>query len=116
MKKLYVAVALATALAGTVVRAASTELASWYGLAHHGRRMANGHRFDRFRLTAAHRTLKFGMMLKVCLAKTGKCVIVEVTDRGPFYGRRSLDLSEAAASVIGLKPYGVGMVTMEEVK
>ena len=108
---------LILSLAGSVARAMSkpiVELASWYGRAHHGKKMANGRLFDRFRLTAAHRTIKLGTLVRVCLLKTGKCVDVLVTDRGPFKGRRGLDVSEAAAEAIGLKPYGVGRVTIEE--
>ena len=90
-------------------------LASWYGRQHQGRKMANGQRFDRLRLTAAHRTFKFGTLLRVCLQKTGKCVDVVVTDRGPAPVKRIIDLSEAAADAIGLKPYGVSRVTIEEI-
>lgn len=91
-------------------------LASWYGKQHHGKKMANGQRFDRFKLTAAHRTLRFGTLLQVCLARTGLCTVVEVTDRGPWIKTRALDLSEAAARKIGLLQQGVGRVTFEPVE
>ena len=90
-------------------------LASWYGLQHQGKKMANGRVFDRMLLTVAHRTYKFGTLLRVCLVKTGKCVEVTVTDRGPVPPKRIIDLSEAAADIIGLKPYGVSQVPIEEV-
>lgn len=60
-------------------------------------------------LTAAHRTLPFGTRLRVCRA--GRCTIVRVNDRGPYAGRRILDLSRGAAAQIGLLDNGVSRVT-----
>jgi rare lipoprotein A len=90
-----------------------TLVSSFYGRRHQGKKMANGKRYDRKLFTAAHKKLPLGTWLNVCFPKTGKCVEVEVTDRGPFKKKRSLDLSEAAATEIGLHPYGVGKVTIE---
>ena len=84
--------------------------ASWYGAAHHGRRTANGERFDRKALTAAHRSLPFGTRLKVTSERTGRSVVVRVNDRGPFGGGRVIDISQSAAVVIGLS--GVGEVVL----
>lgn len=116
-RRLCGVVLLVSALLGAVLTAASKPivgLASWYGKAHQGKKMANGRPFDRLLLTAAHRTYRFGTLLRVCLAKTGRCVTVEVTDRGPVPPRRLIDLSEAAADIIGLKPWGVSRVTIEK--
>ena len=88
-------------------------LASWYGRREQGRRMANGQRFDRNGYTAASRVYKLGTMLRVTYPRTGLTVIVRVTDRGPYVRRRVLDLSERAARVLGLKPYGVGQVEIQ---
>jgi rare lipoprotein A len=87
--------------------------ASWYGKTHQGKRMANGKPFDRMQLTAASKTLPLGTRVKVTCLKTGQSIWVTITDRGPFVGRRILDLSEAAALAIGLKPYGVAQVRIQ---
>ena len=87
-------------------------LASWYGKTHQGKRMANGQPFDRTKFTAASKTLPLGSRVKVTCLKTGKSILVTITDRGPYVGRRILDLSEAAAKAIGLKSYGVTMVSI----
>lgn len=76
--------------------------ASWYGHDFHGRRTADGERFDMNALTAAHRTLPLGSYLRVTNQTNGKSVIVKVNDRGPFAHNRVLDLSYAAAKVIGV--------------
>lgn len=89
-------------------------LASWYGKAHQGKKMANGQNFDSRSFTAAHRSLPFGTRVKVTCLRTGKSVWVTITDRGPWKNQRLLDLSEAAAELIGLKPLGVSRVRMEE--
>jgi rare lipoprotein A len=88
-------------------------VSSWYGRREAGKEMANGHRFDPSKLTAASRTLPFGTRLRVTFLRTRRTVIVTVTDRGPFVPPRILDLSEAAAKAIGLRPYGVGLVKIE---
>ena len=88
-------------------------IASWYGLQHHGRNTASGQRFNEHDLTAASPTLPFGTRVHVTFLKTGKSVDVRITDRGPWRRHRILDLSEAAANVIGLKPFGVGRVKVE---
>ena len=54
------------------------------------------------KLTAAHKTLRFGTKLKVTNAKNGRSVVVRINDRGPFIRGRVLDLSKAAASQIGM--------------
>ena len=77
-------------------------LASWYGQPFHGRRTASGARYNMHEYTAAHRTLAFGTLLRVENAKTGKAILVEVTDRGPFIGKRVLDLSYGAARDLGV--------------
>ena len=77
-------------------------LASWYGQPFHGRRTASGARYNMHEYTAAHRTLAFGTLLRVVNAKTGKAILVEVTDRGPFIGKRVLDLSYGAARDLGV--------------
>ena len=77
-------------------------LASWYGPRFHGRRTASGERFDQHALTAAHRTLPFGTVVRVHSRVNGRTVDVRINDRGPFLHRRVIDLSRAAAEALGL--------------
>ena len=90
-----------------------TGLASWYGAPYHNRRSSNGEIYDMHALTAAHRTLPLGSIVRVTNVKTGHSVLVRITDRGPFIEGRILDLSQAAAEKIDLRQAGVGMVRME---
>jgi rare lipoprotein A len=85
-------------------------LASWYGEPYHGRRTASGEIYDMHELTAAHRTLPFGTMVKVTRRDTGADVRVRITDRGPFIEGRIIDLSFAAAKKIDLDIDGVAPV------
>lgn len=84
--------------------------ATYYGDKSHGRRTASGDIFHKDSLTCAHKTLPFGTMLLVRNPKTGKEVIVRVTDRGPFAKNKVLDLSKAAAKEIGMLSDGIAMV------
>lgn len=88
-------------------------MASWYGPGFHGRRTANGEVFNQYTLTAAHRTLPFGTLVRVTNLRSGSNVIVRINDRGPFHGNRLIDLSQGAAEAIGLRASGVGQVRME---
>ena len=90
---------------------ASACIASWYGPGFHGRLTANGERYNQNALTAAHLTLPFGTRLRVTYGS--RSVIVRINDRGPYIKGRCLDLSRAAASIIGLRPHGVGAVRIE---
>jgi rare lipoprotein A len=81
--------------------------ASWYGPRFHGRRTANGERFDMGAMTAAHKTLPFGTRLRVRSLVTGQEVHVRVNDRGPFIRGRIIDLSRSAARALGLLETGV---------
>lgn len=70
--------------------------ASYYHDKFHGRRTASGRKYDKTKLTAAHKKFPFGTILKVTNESNGKSVIVEVTDRGPFVKGREIDLSRKA--------------------
>ncbi|MGE0053057.1 MAG: septal ring lytic transglycosylase RlpA family protein [Hyphomicrobium sp.] len=85
-------------------------VASWYGGKFHGRKTANGERFNQNALTAAHRSLPFGTRVRVTNTSNGNTVVVRINDRGPFVGGRIIDLSRAAASSIGIN--GVGRVKL----
>ncbi|MEO0406285.1 MAG: septal ring lytic transglycosylase RlpA family protein [Cyanobacteria bacterium P01_A01_bin.135] len=97
------------------VRARFSGMASWYGPGFHGRRSASGEIFNQHALTAAHPSLPFGTLLQVTNANTGRTVTVRVNDRGPFSGRRVIDLSAAAAQAIGMMRSGVAPVRVEVV-
>ncbi len=78
--------------------------------------MANGQKYRRGKLTAAHRTLPFGTKVKVTNKQTNKSVKVLITDRGPFVGGRIVDLSEKAARRLDFIKAGVVPVEMKVVK
>ncbi len=80
--------------------------ASWYGGVFHGRKTASGERFDKNELTAAHKTLPFGTKVCVRSKKTQREVTVRINDRGPFAKGRIVDLSQAAASRLGMLSEG----------
>lgn len=89
--------------------------ASYYGDAFQGRTTANGEKFDKNKLTAAHRTLPFGTEVKVTNLENGKSVIVRINDRGPFGDdSRVIDLSEAAFEAISPISRGVITIIIEE--
>jgi rare lipoprotein A len=90
-----------------------TVMASWYGQEFSGRRTASGTPFDPGGMTAAHKTLPLGTLIRVTNPRTGASVLVTVTDRGPFIGRRELDLSKAAAREVGILTRGVASVLLE---
>jgi rare lipoprotein A len=90
-------------------------VASWYGEPYHGRRTASGEVYDMHRLTAAHKTLAFGSVVKVTRRDTGADVKVRINDRGPFVEGRIIDLSYAAAKKIGLDVDGVVPVKIKVV-
>jgi len=85
-------------------------VASYYGSKFHGKMTASGEAFNMYELTAAHRTLPFGTILKVTNLANGKSVTVTVNDRGPFRKNRVLDLSYAAAKKIGMLQSGTARI------
>ena len=88
-------------------------VASWYGKPFHGRRMANGQRFDMNRLTAAHRKLPFGTKVEVTNLQNNNKVVVTITDRGPFIKNRILDVSRKAAQDLGFIGAGTAKIEMK---
>jgi rare lipoprotein A len=94
---------------------AETGLAAVYSDKLHGRKTASGERYNRAGLTAAHKTLPFGTRAKVTNTKNQKTVTVRINDRGPLQAGRILDLSPAAAKALGIRPKGMGEVTLEVV-
>jgi rare lipoprotein A len=93
-----------------------TGIASWYGAPYHNRRGSNGEIYDMNAMTAAHRTLPLGSIVRVTNLASGKSAVVRITDRGPFIEGRIIDLSQAAAKQIGLVQKGTGQIRVEVLK
>jgi rare lipoprotein A len=91
-------------------------IASYYAAKFHGKRTASGEKFNSKLMTAAHRTLPFGTQLKVTNLRNKKSVIVRVNDRGPHVRGRVVDLSRAAAELIGIRRTGTSRVKLEVLK
>lgn len=91
-------------------------LASYYGDEFDGRKTAYGDTYDKTKMTAAHKKFAYGTMIKVTREDNGKSVVVKVTDKGPFVKGRVVDLSRAAAEVIGLIDDGITKVRVEKVE
>ncbi len=87
-------------------------IASYYGNELAGNRTASGETFDPGQLTAAHRTLPFGTMVRVTNVATGDSVVVRINDRGPFAHGRVIDVSHAAAREIGMHRSGTARVKL----
>jgi len=93
----------------------STEMgkASWYGAPYHNRMGSNGKVYNMHAMTAAHRTLPLGSIVRVTNVKTGHSVLLRITDRGPFVEGRILDLSYAAAKRLDVWQPGIADVKVE---
>ena len=99
-------------LGGEAVREFERGGASWYGPGFHGRRTASGERFNMHALTAAHRTLPFGTLVRVRSLANGREVDVRINDRGPFSRNRVIDVSRAAAQTLGMLGLGLKEVVL----
>lgn len=80
--------------------------ASFYAARFDGRRTASGELFDNDDMTAAHRTLPFGSLVRVTNPANGRSVVVRINDRGPFTRGRLIDVSRAAAEELGMVARG----------
>jgi len=87
--------------------------ASWYGPGFNGKRAASGEIFNENAMTAAHRSLPFGTKVQVTDQNTGHTVEVVINDRGPFHGKRIIDLSKAAATALGFRNRGTTSVCLD---
>jgi rare lipoprotein A len=104
-------------LCGAAETASETGVASFYGTAHEGKRMANGKPFRAEALTAASRSIPLGKRVRVCRIppiQPIRCVRVTITDRGPFVRGRIIDLSFAAARDLGFLTRGLARVTVTQ--
>jgi rare lipoprotein A len=82
-------------------------LASWYGVPYHGRRTSSGEVYDMYQLSAAHRDIPLGSWVEVTNLTDGRSLTVRINDRGPFVEGRIIDVSYAAASLLGMTGPGV---------
>jgi rare lipoprotein A len=112
LKSLLFASAFAVGVVAIPVAAsAQSGIASVY--AYNGGRTASGERMSNGALTAAHRTLPFGTLVRVTDARSGRSVVVRINDRGPFVRGRVIDLAPAAARALGFS--GLASVTLDVV-
>ncbi|HEY9597693.1 MAG TPA: septal ring lytic transglycosylase RlpA family protein, partial [Cyanophyceae cyanobacterium] len=95
------------------IRFQVTGIASWYGPGFHGRPSASGERYNQNAMTAAHRSLPFGTNVQVTNLNNGRSVVVRINDRGPYARGRIIDLSAAAARVLGVMQTGIAPVKIE---
>jgi rare lipoprotein A len=90
-----------------------TGYASYYGSRHDGARTASGDHYSSKRLTAAHRTLPFGTLVRVTNLENERSVVVRINDRGPFVRGRIIDVSRRAAKELGFLRDGTAKVRIE---
>lgn len=100
---------------GKEIRYRETGIASWYGEDFHGKKTANGERYDMYAMTAAHRTLPFGTRVRVTNLGNGNKTEVRINDRGPFIPGRIIDLSRSGAKELGMLGPGTARVLVEAV-
>lgn len=87
--------------------------ASWYGIAFHGRKTANGEIYDRNMISAAHPTMPLPSYARVTNTRNNHSIIVRVNDRGPYHGGRIVDVSERTANLLGFKHLGTARVRID---
>jgi rare lipoprotein A len=90
-----------------------TGIASYYHDSLHGNRTASGQIYDKNKMSAAHKTLPLGSRVRVTDRRTGKSIVVQVNDRGPFVKGRVIDLSRRAAKELGIIQRGITPVKVE---
>lgn len=90
-----------------------TGIASWYGPKFHGKKTANGETYNKYDLTAAHRTLQMPSLARVTNLENGRSIVVRINDRGPFKKDRVIDVSERASELLGFKNKGTARVKIE---
>ncbi|MBV8183522.1 MAG: septal ring lytic transglycosylase RlpA family protein [Hyphomicrobiales bacterium] len=88
-------------------------LASWYGTAFHGRLTANGEVFDRYSISAAHKTLPIPSYARVTNIRNGRSIVVRINDRGPYHANRVMDVSERVAEVLDFKSIGTTQIRLD---
>lgn len=102
--------------ANTITDFSQVGTASWYGPGFHGKRTANGEKYNQNLMTAAHKELPLNSVVKVTRVSTGESITVRINDRGPFHGNRIIDLSYGAAKKLGIVNKGSDKVKVELIK
>lgn len=95
------------------IRVQFTGMASWYGPGFNGNQSASGEIYNQNAMTAAHRSLPFGTRVQVTNLDNGRTAVVRINDRGPYAYGRVIDLSAAAARVLGVMQTGVARVRLD---
>ncbi|WP_224704621.1 septal ring lytic transglycosylase RlpA family protein [Devosia aquimaris] len=113
-KAVVVAAVAATVLSFSSAAYAQCGGASWYGPGFNGKKAASGETFNENAMTAAHRSLPFGTKVLVTDQRTGRAIQVTINDRGPFVGKRIIDLSKAAATELGFRNRGTTSVCISQ--
>jgi len=90
-----------------------TGIASWYGDDFHRLATANGERYNKNELTAAHRTLPLPSLARVTNLDNGRAIVVRINDRGPFSQGRVIDVSQRAAQLLGFERNGTAKVRVQ---
>jgi rare lipoprotein A len=111
--KAIVFIALMSITTASRAFAAQEGFASWYGGKFQGRLTSSGEVFDTNLMTAAHKSLPFGTIVKVTDQENGKSTVVKINDRGPFVEGRIIDLSRAAAEELDMVGRGIARVSLE---
>jgi len=93
-----------------------TGIASWYGPGFDGNLTANGEVYDMNGISAAHKTLPFGTIVRVVDLDSGRSIVVRINDRGPFVEGRIIDLSKGAALELGIVEKGITPVGLRIVR
>ncbi len=91
-------------------------IASWYGPGFDGNLTANGEVYDMNGVSAAHKTLPFGTIVRVVDLDSGRSIVVRINDRGPFVEGRIIDLSKGAAAELGIVEKGITPVGLRIVR
>jgi rare lipoprotein A len=104
---------LSLKMASRRMRINFTGMASWYGYDGSASSTASGERFNPEGLTAAHRSLPLGTRVRVTNTRNGRSVVVRINDRGPYVGGRIIDLSAAAARILGMMGTGIAPVKID---
>lgn len=114
--KKRVRVSLPPAMKSVKIGYTEDGVASWYGHPYHGRRTSNGEVYNMNELTAAHKSLPFGVWVEVKNKKNNQSVLVRINDRGPFVDGRIIDISKAAADKIDMVRMGIAPVKIKVVR
>lgn len=94
----------------------TTGVASWYGMNFHGRLTANGEVFDKHSIAAAHPTLPLPSYVRVTNLSNGLSMVVRVNDRGPYHGKRVIDVSRRAAELLEFRHMGTARVKVDFIR